>query len=265
MDLGNCAATQPTMKVGQRRTDFHNFDPYAAPKDYEALWTDYYDRARKMCVKLGIRPSEADDATCEILCRFMERDFLPKFDPTVTRRHRGVVYRTSFAKWFDTFVETYVRGIRDKHRRLATREKLICDASTPVGGELWVEVHGPKTIDDPTETLWASEVVARVREELALIPPRDANDPRDLVRVFDMTMEQVSCGVTEKARREDGKWVVEPCEPTSVWRPDRKLIAAAFDVSDSAVGSWLADLKLCVAEALVKIDPVGYARFAVGT
>lgn len=253
-----------TRQCGERRTDFTDFDIYTAPKDYEQLFLDYFSYACSLVRKLGIRSDKVEDTASEILIRFMERDFLPKFDPGVERQHRGVTYRTSFQKFFAVFVEHYVRGIRDREKRLRHREHLICDMPVPRGNDatqMWIEVHGAPVDGGDVEVLERA-VITEVRDYLATVPVRGM---RNFLVLYDHVVEQTTNGVAEKVRRENGEWTSTPIVPMPMWKPDRCMIARDMGVSESAVGAMLAELREHVAAALIRLDPARYARFAVGT
>lgn len=254
MLAGDATEVAPrTRKVGQINTNWSSIDPHAVPKNYEEMWVEYFSYACGLVQRLGIKPASAEDIASEILLRFMERDFLNEFDPKVRRTHRGVEYRTSFRKFLEVFVEHYVRGKRDREKRIATHELLICDKADELTGELWVEVHGPHAdagTDSIIEELAASKLRVQIRERIAQVP---LAGKRDMLRLYDAVVEQVQDGVVK-----DGVWVDD------LKRPDRALIAADFGVSTSAIGARLGELKVHVAAALVAIDPTTYARFAVG-
>lgn len=195
------------------------------PTDYAQLFERYFDYVQGLVIKLGIDPQSAEDVASEILIRFIDTDILEQFDEGTVIEHRGVRYSTRFKSFLSAKVEHYVRGKRDRQTTQLRREPLLCDQ--PVGeGGVWVEIFGGSCEPDLDE-VEARDLQRRIREHLCLLTVRGK---RDLVKLFDLIVAQLSAG-----------------KP----KPDRQQLAKLFGVSDTAIGSMIIDLRHEVAEALL--------------
>jgi DNA-directed RNA polymerase specialized sigma24 family protein len=213
-------------------------DYVSAPRDYAALFEQYYQYVVALVRRLGIDDSRKEDVASEILLRFLERDFLNKFDPTLVFHYDGEDRPAKFKSFLTKFVMVYVRGHWDRQHRLNTRELLMCDR--PVGKDdntvAWVEVFGgndPAAEDDVIDILDEQDLVDEMRAYILRVPRRSRYDSCDLVALFDEVIRHI---------RETGTWnVVE--------------LREHFGVSATAMHSWMWWLRANLADALGRPVP----------
>lgn len=178
-------------------------DFMSAPKDYAELFKVYYVYVVHLVNRMGIDEFSKEDVASEILTRFYERDFLSKFDPTLTFQYAGEERPARFKSFLSKFVLAYVRGHYDKQQRQRSREVLLCDTrigggsageATSDQGVPWVELFGD-TEEGPEESvlcqLEEEAVVQGLRAYLATVPRRSKYDNCDLVMLFDEVMLQI--------------------------------------------------------------------------
>lgn len=212
-------------------------DYVSPPKDYAALYETYYDYVVAFVRKLGIGNGLAEDVASEILLRFYERDALNTFDPTLVFEYNGKEHPARFKSWLSRFVVNYVRGHRDKISRLASREVLVCDHPIDADGTRWIDIHGgtePNHDDSVLASVEEQRLVAQMRKYFATVPRRSDADRCDLLKLLDAVVAQA---------RSDGKVNVNQ-------------LAEKFDVSASAMHTWLWWLKANAAAALGVPMPV---------
>jgi len=101
-----------------------------APPTYDAFAAQYLSYTRGRCVKFGVLASNLDDVVMEIITRFIERDFLPEFDPTYRTIgvEKGTSARASFRSWYSKFIFKYTLGKKRNSVKLALRELCVLDA-----------------------------------------------------------------------------------------------------------------------------------------
>jgi hypothetical protein len=197
------------------------------PSSYEELFELYWDYTVQLVQKFGINATNAEDAASTILVKFIDRDFLAKYDPEhqTAIDGNGKKKRTTFQGFLSGFISLYVRQEKDKQWTKARKEPR--STNQPVGEDNtpWIEVYGPTSagIDDYT-SVNLDLAVAEAQTKLDQLPIRGQ---RDLALVFRAVVKQI---------REDGK-------------VDRKAIAAMLNVSPTAVCLTFSDLR----EALKQI------------
>jgi hypothetical protein len=194
-----------------------------APADYTELFEQYWDMVCGLVRKAGI--ADYEDAASEILMKFIERDFLSKFeaDKTFTLPN-GATKTTKFSTFLAGFVSKYVLQCRDRQFTRATKEPVHLEQ--PVGEDAtWIEVFASTHLTDETfiDVDYAA-LVTETREYLASLPIRGT---RDLALVFSMCVEMLYM---------DG-------------RIDRKVIAEKLNVSDTAVSLIFKDLREALKDA----------------
>lgn len=185
----------------------NDVDYVSAPKDYADLFQTYYDHVVYLCGQFGIDENNREDAASEILLRFMERGSLERFDPDLRFEFRGEIRHARFKSYLSRAVDMYSRGIRDKQRKLAHREKQIVD-TVPVSPILqrentylstanlanWAEVFGVSENDhaEGVHDMIDSDAEAlALRGMLARVPRRSSHDRCDLPLLFDAVRAQV--------------------------------------------------------------------------
>lgn len=188
----------------------------APPANYSELFEDYFEYVKALVSKFGVQDDE--DAASTILLKFYEKDFLSKFQTDAefdTPRGRR---KSSFRGFLSGFVSLYVRQERDKQMTRLNKEPIRLEQ--PAGEDtVWIEIHGPAyLIEDQIERIDFPQEARRALEHLKTLPIRGT---RDLPRLFTMMAQQVM---------EDG-------------RSNRKAIAKAFGVSETAICLAIADLR----------------------
>lgn len=182
------------------------------PSSYDELFDEYFGYVKGLVAKLGIRESE--DIASEILIRFIARDFLEKYDPTVV----GHGKQTNFKAFLRAFVERYVRHYRERQGVRDHREPLQCDKPL-ASGQVWVEVYANPTVEDPTLQLEEQELVLLMRERVSKMPN---HGKRDHLKLFDLIVPQA---------RTFGKL-------------DRAELGRQLGVSSSVISSMIRDMRL---------------------
>jgi len=182
--------------------------------------TDFY-RQYQPCISAIVRKrgiADWEDATSEIICRFVERGFLDKFDPDYVTVVGGRHYPARFKTFVEGFASTYCMGMRDRERRHLGREQLIADA--PVGTEdddtRWIDtqVTEDSRFDEVESVMSSAVVVAGMARQIARLPK---SSRRDLSEFFAAALAQLS--VEEEL--------------------DRSVLAEKMSVSVSSIGNWI--------------------------
>lgn len=216
-------------------------DYVSAPKDYADLFRTYYAYVVNLCAQFGIDENNKEDAACEILLRFMERQSLEKFDPELRFDYRGELRPARFKSYLSRAVDMYSRGLRDKQKKLARREQQICD-TVPTAPALirensylstanmasWAEVFGVAHDDHAAgveDMIDSDAEAAALRAMLAGVPRRSSHDRCDLAALFDAVHAQV----------------------IAYGEYDIGVLKDRFGVSTTAMHSWMWWLKTNVA------------------
>lgn len=214
----------------------NDVDYVSAPRDYAALFSIYRDYTKNFLLQLGIDENNVEDVASDIQLRFMERESLEKFDPDLSFYYRGEMRPARFRSYYSRSVEVYSRGYRDKQYKLVRRELQIGDehytqetnhGSNSVDGAgggksavaNWFDTFGnanPDHAERVDDEMAMQAELAYVRQKLALVPPRNAQDRCDLVSFFDAVIAQVMAY---------GEY-------------DLAVLAKKFGVSTTAVHSW---------------------------
>lgn len=229
------------MSKGQTVTNktSSTIDYAVAPKDYEELFKNYYSFVVGLVGKHGIALDNREDVASEILLRFYERDFINQFNPDLSFEVNGKTVKARFKSFLSAFVVNYVRSHRDRQNLRAVREPLIVDgqfaantdivpaASSGVVGGMVNQV-GNSSYTDDYSAMYEEELVRYLRDFLQTVPRKSRQDQCDLVKLFDAVVSQV---------RINGKYSV-------------KELQAIFNVSPTAIHSWLGWLRLNIVRAL---------------
>lgn len=173
-------------------------DYVSAPRDYAELFDIYYAYVVNLVHHLGIHESRKEDVASEILTRFLERDFLAKFDPTLVFTHEGKQHPARFKNFLSKFVASYVRGHYDKQQRLTSREVLYSgvdnDSSNSTPPDAWFDKltrEHPEIEDHLLDMVAEQELATGLRSYLHGIARRSPYDTCDLVALFDAVAEQI--------------------------------------------------------------------------
>lgn len=184
------------------------------PESYDELFAAYTGYVKGLVAKLGVRANE--DIAHEVLIRFMERDFLAVYDPTVTSRGKP----TNFKAFLRAFVERYCRHHREMEGVRAHREPVICDKPIGSGAQTFVMVAAPPHVDDPDASAHEAATIRLIRETLAEVPPHGA---RNLLRLFDLALPQLREG-----------------------KLDRAKLSKEYGVSTTVIGAMLAEMRATI-------------------
>lgn len=214
----------------------NDVDYVSAPKDYAELQVNYRGFTENFLLQLGIDENNVEDVASDIQMRFMERGSLEKFDPEMTFYYRGEMRPARFRSYYSRSVEVYSRGHRDKQYKQARREFQIgnehysqetnhgSNAVDGAGGGKsatanWFDTFGspyPDHAERVDDAMAMDAELAYVRQKLALIPPRNAQDRCDLVSFFDAVIAQI----------------------LAYGEYDLAVLAKKFSVSTTAIHSW---------------------------
>jgi len=222
-------------------------DYVSAPADYAAFFRQYRSYVITLVKKVGIDPQHAEDVASEIMLRFMERDFLKEFDPTLTFVYQGEIRPARFKSFLSRFVLIYARGHRDKQLRQMTRELLLVDSPQIEDGTSWMDGYQtvPGADEDVLGRLAEGERIAEVRAYLSTIPKRSRFDTCDLIKLF----EQVLIQLREKGYE----------------KPNVSELQRHFAISSTAAHSWLWWLRSNIATALGRPLPAKRVRATTRT
>lgn len=225
------------MENAKPGTDF-----VSAPKDYADLFRLYYPYVVALVKRSGIEENRKEDVASEILLRFYERGFLTKFDPNLTFEYDGKQRSARFKSFLSYFVLTYVKGHRDKQTRLNDRELLIMNSPAVQAEHIYA--HHNRTAmtsvheEEILEVLQEQALIAHLRAHLATVPKRSKKDPCDLVRLFDLLVDQVH-------------------------RTDRvclRELREVFGISATGMSGWMWHLRGSIAEYLGRPLPAKRIR-----
>lgn len=216
-------------------------DYVSAPGDYVSFYRTYRPIVVGLVKSCGIDPQHADDIASEIMLRFLERDFLVEFDPTLVFTYEGEKRPAKFRSFLSTFVKRYCKGHRDRLTRIRTREQQLIDGPPRGDGSLWIEVFGPlapAADEDVVEGVYNGQLVTFLRDYLAEVPRKSRADRCDLVALFDQMMLQIE---------EDGEWSIAK-------------LRRVFNVSPTTMHSRMWRLRACLADALGREMPAKRKR-----
>lgn len=200
-------------------------DYASAPSSYDELFRNYYSFVVGLVGKHGISLDNREDVASEILLRFYERDFLNEFNPDLYFQVNGKTVKARFKSFLSAFVVNYVRSHRDRQNLRAKREPLIVDV---VGASVPENSLNDDLHEDDYSALYEEELVVFLREYLSKVPRKSRQDQCDLVKLFDVVVDQV---------RRNGKYSV-------------KELQKEFNVSPTAIHSWLGWMRTNIFQAL---------------
>jgi DNA-directed RNA polymerase specialized sigma24 family protein len=182
-------------------------DFVSAPKNYAAVFEQYYPYVVNLCGTFGIDDNNKEDVAQEILLKFIKRNSLEKFDPDRTFEYRGTMRPARFKNYLSRAVDYYCRGYRDRQKKLARREVLICDTTpkpsqrmeninpTAISSQAsWSSVFGevvPDHADGVNDMIDEAAEANGIRAILAEVPRRSAHDRCDLVALYDAVRAQI--------------------------------------------------------------------------
>lgn len=170
-------------------------DKYHVPDNYAQVFKSYFEFVCSLVIKYGIEEQSAEDVASSILLKFIERDSLTHFDPTMEFTHGAKTYKARFKTYLASFVRIYVQHYRTKQGKVYRREPLTCDAPT-ADGSAWIDVFGPTCdggLDEAERTLMVTSVLESARLRLS-------DDP-DMATFFEAVQGQViSLGTFRIAR-----------------------------------------------------------------
>jgi hypothetical protein len=205
------------------------------PTSYTELFDMYADYLQGLLIRMGCLDPE--DGAMEIFMKFIEQDFLTKYNPDFTLEVEGKTHRTSFQGFFTRFAKLYWLQIRDRQITKARKEPVQGDSPVGDGSDSWHTVFGPVG-EDPsvssTDTMSLLEAIDETKAYLRALPIRGK---RDLSLVFDMVLQQMA---------DEG-------------RVNRAAIAKALEVSPTAVCLIFKDLRVACEEAGLKDALIGAA------
>jgi hypothetical protein len=103
---------------------------YEAPKDYAAVWLEFYEPTKRWVRQKGVPDGEVEDVAQDVLTKFMEKDGLTYYDPhktfdtgVHTQRIPGArMRRATFSGYMRGFVTLYCLNYRDKILKTHHRE-----------------------------------------------------------------------------------------------------------------------------------------------
>lgn len=169
-----------------------------APENYDELFTYYFDFIKAQVARAGIMPRDVEDVASEILLRFVEKDFLAKYDGGLLHdvgdhpRIPGARMRPArFQGLLRSFVGKYVLQYRDKQMTKARKEPIYCDQ--PVGsseGEQrsWIDLFSDNVVRVDVDDLEFWSWVGQAAHHLDQLEVRGK---RDLAAVFRATVAMV--------------------------------------------------------------------------
>lgn len=221
----------------------NDVDYVSAPKNYAAVFQQYYPYVVNLCGLFGIEENSREDVASEILLRFMERGSLEKFDPDRAFEYKGTMRPARFKNYLSRAVDYYCRGYRDKQKKLFKREVQICD-SLPARPGLrnenlsltstssqasWASLYGevvPDHADGVNDMIDEEAEADGIRAILAEVPRRSAHDRCDLVALYDAVRTQI----------------------ITYGEYDIASLRAKFGVSTTAMHGWMWWLKQVLAD-----------------
>ncbi len=213
-------------------------DTVAVPADYSELFQNYYGFVVRLVSIKGIDDANKEDVASDLLLRFLQRRSLEKFDPTLIFERDGELRPANFKTYLSAFVESYVRGYRDRQQKNRQREALLLDVtveSSDNGGRVsWVELNAQEYgqsqashEDDVLSMVVQENMVRSLRAHLATVPRRNATDRCDLVALLDAIVVQI---------RASGDYSVEK-------------LREQFGVSSTSMHNWVWWMKELLCEA----------------
>jgi len=180
----------------------------------------YADYLQGLLRRMGCLDPE--DGSQEIFMKFIEQDFLTKYNPNFTLEVDGKSHRTSFQGFLTRFAKLYWLQIRDRQITKARKEPIAGDARVGDGSDSWHDVFGPVGEDPGGRTTNAMSLLEAINETKSYLAAQPIRGKRDLSLVFDMVLEQMA---------EEG-------------RVNRAAIAETLEVSPTAVCLIFKDLRV---------------------
>lgn len=210
-------------------------DYVSAPANYADFFRLYRTYVVQLVKRQHIDPRYAEDVASEIMLRFMERDMLSVFDPTLSFEYEGQMRPAKFKSFLSKVVILYCKGHRNKISNRMKHEWHLIDIPPHPDGNLWVDsqVHTDPHEGDVVEMLGEERLVTELRDYLGGVPRRSRWDTCDLVALFDAVVEQV---------RISGAWNIAD-------------LRRVFGISSTAMHSWMWWLRANIAHALNRPVP----------
>lgn len=194
------------------------------PDDYQELYECYFPMICKTVSTAGIIPDEVEDVAMDILTKFLSKDGLNFYDPSLLHdtgrvpTHPGPRFRPArFASMLRGFVKIYVLDYRDKQVRRATYEVISLDSSVSDDGVSLGEVLDAGVESTVEKDVCIRQVVGRGSEQVRSLK----SGSRDYTALMEVALEQgLLDGVLHRGR-----------------------IAAELGVSVSTVGVMLREMR----------------------
>lgn len=200
------------------------FSPAGVPANYAELYELYYEDAIAIALSVGVLPADVEEVVADIICRFMERGDLEKYDPCAhvsefVVKKKVVSRSASFKTYFGRFVYLSAMSRRDRLARLRRRETLLGEFSAEDAGVV------------PSVPSCEDSVVARSAGALVL----------DAVNRVPVS--------SRRSWTHRGALAACAASVEEYGRIDRAFVAAALGVGVSTVATVLVELREILADA----------------
>lgn len=193
---------------------------YEAPKDYAEVFVRYFEPMKVWVYKRGIPATYAEDVAMEVLIKFMERDELKNYDPTLLH---GVEKKpASFTAFIRGFANIYCLNYRDRIIRDSKR-------NAPGMPDYADKVDLSRPFEDRIET------------------------SNELAQIFDLAEKRMR-GAGRKSRQWDLAVAFRLCGESveRYGKIERKWVAEQLGVKVARVGKILTEMREVLADELAK-------------
>lgn len=215
-------------------------NPMTAPETYEDFYRQYAMHVRYLVVQFGVPKWEAEDVAAEILLKFIERDFLAKFDPNYTTRSSNDG-KARFKSFVNAFVKSYCMGYRERVITKAVRYPSYDVPPGEIGHEDYRDwLIGPDQHDEYA-AVFAVDELRRLREFLSGIYVHDQGRAKNSIHYRNNTLADVLDAVVKV-------WSVG-VKSTSIGRNSTKDFPISIDalgeelhISRGAASIWMSKL-----------------------
>lgn len=166
------------------------------PSDYAELFREYYLYVTLLVRKAGIPKDEAEDVAMSILTTFMERDALREYDPELRVMRGGAERTTLFRTFLGGFVLIYVRHYRERLNVRRSREGLSTETvmftEAESGHEVTLIDLEAEPVIENYDALMTEDLINDIRQHIATVPNRNANDRMDMPQLFEVILKQIA-------------------------------------------------------------------------
>lgn len=166
----------------------------STPVDYGQLFDWYFEYIKRIVSRNGIQEQDVEDVASEILVRFIDKDYLTKFEEGRWFDTPDGRKQSRFQGYLASIVGKYVLNYRDKQRLSAEREPVRNEM--PVQGHdgsaaMWIEVYAP-AVEGGYEVI-ESQLVhdGLVREAVEVLSRCRSRSRVPLSWVFTKAVEQI--------------------------------------------------------------------------